>query len=134
MTDDILSKEEKLELRKKAEDEIALEAKEAAKEQYLETQRKIAKRKQGVIEALEEVYIDLPESSANITLDGHMFLANHSYTVPKSQADVMRDIMARSWNHEAEINGRKKNFFTQRNTVIGPGGVRNAPVSPGLRV
>jgi hypothetical protein len=133
MTEEILSKEEILKARKEVEVEVSQEAKDRELELLKASERKKIRARAHLDEPVESILIDLPDSSLDIKLDGVAYVNGVTYPVRKAVADTMREIMFRSWQHEAEINGKRKNFFTQRNTILSPSGVRNAPTL-GLRV
>lgn len=71
---------------------------------------------------MEEVFINFADFIDRITLDGVTYMHGRSYTLPKSKADVVREQMARSWRHQAEIEGKDEpNFYLRQqiqNTAI----------------
>lgn len=56
-------------------------------------------------EEVENVTINVAPHSDRITLDGVHYLANQSYDMPKAKADTVRDICARTWQHEQQTGG-----------------------------
>lgn len=71
---------------------------------------------------IESVYINFADFIDRITLDGVTYMHGRSYDLPKQKADVIREQMARSWRHQAEIEGKDQpNFYLEqqtRNTAI----------------
>lgn len=71
---------------------------------------------------IESIYINFADFIDRITLDGVTYMHGRSYDLPKQKADVIREQMARSWRHQAEIEGKDQpNFYLEqqtRNTAI----------------
>lgn len=71
---------------------------------------------------IESVYINFADFIDRITLDGVTYMHGRTYDLPKQKADVVREQMARSWRHQAEIEGKDQpNFYLEqqtRNTAI----------------
>lgn len=56
-------------------------------------------------EEVESVLINVAPYADRIVIDGVQYLARHTYEVPVAKARAMRDIMARTWQHEAQTGG-----------------------------
>ncbi len=123
----ILNEDDIAALELQAEEEVLAEQREAAKKQKLEEFKRARKRKVGLTEAYEEVTVDLAPYCDRILLDNRAFMQGVTYTVATSQAQVMREIMQRTWGHQSEIDGKSENFYRkQKGTRILPnGGVTN---------
>ncbi len=71
---------------------------------------------------MEEVFINFADFIDRVTLDGVTYMHGRQYTLPKSKADVVREQMARSWRHQAEIEGKDEpNFYLRQqiqNTAV----------------
>lgn len=71
---------------------------------------------------MEEVFINFADFIDRITLDGVTYMHGRSYELPKAKADVVREQMARSWRHQAEIEGKDEpNFYLRQqiqNTAV----------------
>ncbi len=71
---------------------------------------------------LESVYVNFADFIDRITLDDVTYMHGRSYDLPKAKADVVREQTARSWRHQAEIEGKDEpNFYLEqqtRNTAI----------------
>jgi hypothetical protein len=59
-------------------------------------------------EQLEEIVIDLPDFAYMITIDGVGYYHGCTYDVPRRKYLSMVDQMARTWEHEREIHGRRR--------------------------
>ena len=123
----ILTEDDIAGLELQAEEEVKAEQFAAAKAQKLEELKAQRKRKVGLAEANETILVDLAPYCDRILLDNRAFLQGVTYTVPISQAQVMREIMQRTWGHQSEIDGKSENFYRkQRGVRILPnGGVVN---------
>jgi hypothetical protein len=123
----ILNEDDIAALELQAEEEVLAEQREAAKKQKLAEFKSARKRKAGLTEAYEDVTVDLAPYCDRILLDNRAFMQGMTYTVATSQAQVMREIMQRTWGHQSEIDGKSENFYRkQRGVKILPnGGVTN---------
>jgi hypothetical protein len=84
--------------RRRAEvEKIALEAAIAEEE-----------RKFAVVEEWETVTVNLAPYCAMVTLDGTMYFHGIDYEVPYSVARTIEDVMARTWEHQNEIQGQRR--------------------------
>ena len=111
------------------EAEITLEVQEDMREEARDRVReklKVQKRAemQRRIDPDEEMYhitIDLAPFAANITIDNVIYLHGSTYEVPKKLYDTMREVMARTWQHESEIGNANSQFYRKpRNVRLGP--------------
>ncbi len=88
--------------------------------------------KDGVIQV--EVTVDLAPYTDRILLDNVAFLQGITYTVGAGKAQVMREVMQRTWTHQAEIDGKSENFYRRtRGQRVIPAGNGAAVVSNLLR-
>lgn len=94
--------------RKKFEDERKKAALKAVSDQALADLRYESNLRtgDGVKDEMVDVTIDLAEHSDNIKLDGRQYWHGRTYPVPRHVADTLRDIMARGWNHQDEVDGK----------------------------
>ncbi len=119
----ILNEDDIAELELQAEQEVLAEQREAAKKQKLDEFKRARKRKVGLTEAYEQVTVDLAPYCDRILLDNRSFLQGITYTVAVGQAQVMREIMQRTWGHQSTIDGKSENFYRkQRGARIAPNG------------
>ncbi len=66
---------------------------------------------------MEEVFINFADFIDRITLDGVTYMHGRTYELPKAKADVVREQMARSWRHQAEIEGKDEPGFYLRQQI-----------------
>ena len=107
----ILNEDDIAALELQAEEEVLAEHREAAKKQKLEEFKRARKRKVGLTEAYEDVTVDLAPYCDRILLDNRAFMQGMTYTVPVGQAQVMREVMQRTWGHQSNIDGKSENFY-----------------------
>jgi hypothetical protein len=130
---DILTSGELAELAAEVQKEIDKENKEKERARLKKEMLSKARQERGLEEAYEEIFIDLPESGSKILVNSYPYAYGRMYTVPASVAIMLRDTMQRAWSHQAEIEGRSKDFYRKRNTMMSAvtGAVRNSPGGPG---
>lgn len=120
----ILSEEDIAGLRTLAAQNVDKEARNAAKAKLLRQFEAEARQKTGLSEESVEVYIDLAPYADRIALDNVVYLQGTTHTVRASVAATMYEIMARTWNHQAEIDGKSENFYRRtRGQMVTPQGV-----------
>lgn len=69
----------------------------------------------------DDVTVNLAPYTDRIMLDGKMFFHGFTYTVTEKQAASMREIMSRTWIHEASTGGANMNAYQrQRNVALSP--------------
>jgi hypothetical protein len=131
---DLLTKDEIEALQLEVQKEIDKEAKAKAKEDLKKKMLLEARVARGLEEPIVPVLIDLPIYAMDIKLDNRTFLLNHTYDVRASVAAVLYEIMQKTWQHQAVIEGRSKGFFQkQRLTQLNgsTGAVTRAPFLAG---
>lgn len=67
------------------------------------------------------VYINLADYADRITLDGVIYINGRTYDLPERKAQVVHEICARSWRHQAEIEGKDSEFYLRQqlaNTAV----------------
>jgi len=78
----------------------------------------------------EEQYtltLDMYEGADRLFIDGKYYMNGATYTVGKRLYDTMRDMIARGWEHQREIEGKDRNAYRkQANIIISPNGVKAA--------
>jgi hypothetical protein len=109
----ILSNAEVLEIRAKAADKLVAERKKAAAKQLEDETLSELRREQnlktgeGVKDELVTVTLDLAEHSDRIVLDGKAYFHGRTYhDIPRHLADTLREIQARGWKHQDEVDGK----------------------------
>jgi len=71
----------------------------------------------------ESVYIDLPPYADRLIIDGTIYMHGGRYDVPVPRVAVLYEQMARAWNHQLEIEGRRKDYHKARGFHISNAGV-----------
>jgi len=128
--DDLLTPAELSAIEAEVQKEIDKEEKAKAKEKVKKELTERARRERGLAEPIEEVIIDLPESADRILVNNFAYMQGHSYTVKGSVGAMLRETMQRAWSHQAELEGRSKDFFRrERGTRMSmrTGAVSGAP-------
>ena len=68
-----------------------------------------------------EITLDLAEHSDRLRIDDKIYLHGGTYMVPQSLGDVMREMIARGWEHQREIDGKDRNAYRkQANLQLSP--------------
>lgn len=122
----LLTKEEIEALKAEAAKTVQADAKKAARTAALEEFTAAERRKSKLDEADDTVTVDLAPYSDRVLLDNRAFLQGETYTLPVSVANVLREVSARTWRHQAEIDGKSENYYRRvRAQHITPNGVVN---------
>lgn len=126
----LFSEDELKQLEQEALAEFEFEAKKDAQEAFKEeTKRKLKEKslfkagKDAEGEHVESVQIDLAPHSPWITIDGRLYYHGLSYKFTQAQAQTIKEIMFRTWQHEREIGGANMNAELGRtpfNRTISP--------------
>jgi len=64
------------------------------------------------------IRIDLPEFAAYLSINGLQFWHGHTYRQPRHVVDTLREMQQRTWDHQAEIDGKSKTGAYQRPSGI----------------
>ncbi len=114
------------ELRAKAKATVEKERLAKAEAALLKKYEDEERRSSGIVEPLEQVNLDLPAFCDRITIDGVIFFHGRNYTVPRSQAQVMREIQQNTWEHQAQVDGKPDSFYRRsRGEHLGANGASN---------
>lgn len=57
------------------------------------------------------ITIDVAQFAPNILINNQPYWHGHTYAVPRHVADTLRDVMYRTWGHQAEIDGKSRQAF-----------------------
>lgn len=118
-----LTDEDKAAARERAREHVLKKRKEKALDDYFNAAVKAQERAYNPQERLENFVVDLPEYTYHITINGTMYYHGVQYRIPHSQARSMADIQARAWEHQREIDGRRRMGDQNRrpeNPIISP--------------
>lgn len=113
----LFSDEELKELQKRAAQEFRDEEKKKLADAFVQEEK--AKIRQKALFAagkdaqgqeIESLTIDLAPHAPYISIDGKMFFHGVTYKFTKAQVPTVREIMHRTWVHEAETGGANLNL------------------------
>lgn len=126
---EILTVEELKALEAEVQKEIDKDLKTKAKDKLKKQMLQEARVARGLDEPSEVVDIDLPEHADRIVINGFPYMQGRSYEVRGSVAIQLRETMHGAWGHQAVVEGRRKDFYTKRNTRMSgaTGATTNAP-------
>lgn len=105
---DLLSDEERQEVRSRAKAHVLKAKKDKALEDLLKVAIREEEREFSPKEKFEDFTVNLPEFSHCLTIDGKMYLNGQTYEVPYSMARSMADQQARAWEHDREKDGYRR--------------------------
>lgn len=118
----MLSEQDKAEALERAKMDVFRTRKNAAIDEYYTKAVKEFEREHKPTEILVDITIDLPTYAPFVRLDNIVFFHGVTYEVTTAQACTMQDVMARSWEHQSEIEGRKRRgdqLLVPRNSHVG---------------
>jgi hypothetical protein len=108
-----LNEEEKEAIKARALEQVAIEKKAKAEEQFFNAALKDARRADDPKLQMLWVFVDLPGHAVRLLIDGVEYLHGFSYEVNSQQAATMAEMMQRAWSHEDEIGGANRNFYNK---------------------
>lgn len=114
------------EAKKKVDEELRLRAAAERKEKIaaaLDAETRRQRREAGLtnhLDDLVEIMIDVAPFTDNITIDGTVYQHGMWYTVDRRKADVMREIMARSWDSEERAGNPNRKFRREQAGTMNP--------------
>lgn len=71
--------------------------------------------------SMESVMVDLAPYADRITIDGTSYMNGRTYELDSRVAAVVKEASARTWGHQAEIEGKDSEFYLKnrlRNTAV----------------
>ena len=107
----LLTAEEIADLSAEVQEEVDSERKDAAKKALRTKLQKEAREREGLLEAQDQVTVDLAPYCDRILIDNRAYLQGQTYTVPVGRAQTIREMCQRTWNHQSEIDGKSENFY-----------------------
>lgn len=130
----LFGKEDLEKFRKIADEEVLAEQKARLQAKLIEAYKLEARQALVPDEESVEVRINLAGFADRVMLDGTIFMHGGIYSVPRRQADVLADTIARGWEHDDEIRGNGHDMTRrQRGISLRPGDVAR-PATSFLRV
>jgi hypothetical protein len=113
------------ELRAKARSKVEKERTAAAEAQLLDQFEKEERQAGGLDEELVTIFLDFAPYCDRAMLDGVIYFNGQTKTVRASVADVLNEMMQRTWQHQSEIDGKSENFYrkSRNQGVAANGGV-----------
>jgi hypothetical protein len=113
------------ELRTKARNKVEAERVAAAKAKMLEEFENEERQAGGLDEPMVDVYLDFAPYCDRAMIDGVIYFNGQTKTVRESVALLLNEMMAMTWKHQSEIDGKSENFYRRsRGThVTANGGV-----------
>ena len=123
---DILTAKELEELYVQAKATVAAEVKAKRKKEIQDRLLNIARREAGLLsmdetqrefqkrmEEIVPITIHLAEYCDRIVLDGVIYLHGRTYQVSRAAYETMTDQMGLTWRHQAELDGKRKNYYSE---------------------
>lgn len=71
----------------------------------------------------ESVYIDLPPYADRLIIDGTIYMHGGRYDIPSPRVAVIYEQISRAWNHQHEVEGKRKDYHKARGLQISNHGV-----------
>lgn len=108
----ILSLDEQREAKREARIGVDKKRKKAALEAYIKLETERLQHEEGLVtgigikDELVDMLIDVAEYTDRIVLNNVTYFHGHSVRVPRHVAETLREICARSHNHQNEIDGK----------------------------
>ena len=121
----LFTAEELAEIEAEAEKEATASHRAKARKRLIEAHKAaVLKRLNPAVEEEEDfrdILIDLAPHADRIILDGTMYMHGLHYTVSRAVYDTMKDIMARTWEHEDDTGHANRTHYRKpREVRIGP--------------
>jgi len=67
----------------------------------------------------ERVYIDLPPYADRLIIDNVVYMHGGTFDVPSPRVAVLYEQMSRAWDHQREIEGKKRDYHKARGFQLG---------------
>lgn len=113
------------ELRASAKSKVEKERKAAAEAQLLDQFTKEERQAGGLEEEMVSVTLDLAPYCDRAMLDGVIYFNGQTKMVRASVADVLNEMMQKTWQHQSQVDGKSENFYRKSRSqgVAANGGV-----------
>jgi len=63
------------------------------------------------LDEIVNITIDLAQFAPSILINNQPYHHGRNYSVPRHVADTLREVMFRTWGHQADIDGKSKSAF-----------------------
>ena len=114
----LISPERQAAIAVEAKAKVKLKATEEAEKLLLAELEAAEEEEAGLSEPQETVTLDLAPHADKVLLDSKTYFQGHTYTVRRSVAAVLREVMSRGWAHQSVIDGKPENFYRKQRTVL----------------
>lgn len=132
----LLSQEERDAIGKRATAAAAKELKQRQEDEFYKASLQAAREANDPDEALESFTLDLAGHSDRITLDGTVYFHGRTYEVSMRLKQTLKDIVARTWEHEDEVGGVNRDQHRPVRSVAlsprAPNGITTSRLGGGL--
>jgi hypothetical protein len=121
---DLLSEDEKAEIRAKAEAKVIDDEKQRAWQAFLDAEVKRLEKElhPEAYEEEKEITIDLALFADRIILDGRTYMHGRKYTVKKSVYDSLAEIQSKTWKHYHDTHRDPERVLQEAAQAIAKGG------------
>lgn len=109
----IIGEERVKALRAQAAKKVEAERIKAAEAKMLEEFENEERQAGGIDEPMVDVYLDFAPYCDRAMIDGVIYFNGQTKTVRESVALVLNEMMAMTWKHQSEIDGKSENFYRQ---------------------
>ena len=127
---DLLTDDEIADIKAKSKAKAQQAIKDAAKKELADKFDKQERHRTDPNEELETVMVDVPgfaainKNGTGIMVDGIIYQHGVVYTLPRRQAQAVKDIMAQAWAHEGETGGASRDVYRRpKNSIVSQNGV-----------
>lgn len=131
----ILDDAAKEKLRARAKAKVDKERQLAAETALLEQYEREERQQGGLEEEMVDIHIDLAPYADRLMLDGVVYFQGQTKTVRASVADVINEMIHKTWQHQSIVDGKPEDFYRKgRGQRVVPTANGGAGVSHVLRV
>jgi hypothetical protein len=108
-SDEMLTEEQRVEIKERARAHVRKKQIERMTDLLFNEEVRLAETDMAMPdERLEEITIDLPEYAYMIAIDNVGYYHGCTYDVPRRKYLSLIDQMARTWEHDREVHGRRR--------------------------
>lgn len=107
----LLTEDDKASIVKRASEIIAKEARQKQEDEFFEQELARQRASRDPTQTVREIMLDLAPHSDRIMIDGIVYFHGQRYQVSEPLYCTLKDIMARGWEHEAEVGGVNRDQY-----------------------